>query len=225
MIEINKIYNNDCMNILPNIDDNSIQLTITDIPYDEASRASNGLRLLEREKADVLTFNLNDWMEQVYRVTKGTVIVFCGIGQVSPIYNFFRDKDNGTVRQLLWVKTNPSPMNGDSVYLSGVENAVWYRKPNSTFNAHCKNTVFEYASGTSKLHPTEKNHKLIAELIRDNSNEGDLILDPCCGSGSHCLVAKENNRNFIGIELYKDYYEIATKRLKQPIQKKLLGFG
>jgi site-specific DNA-methyltransferase (adenine-specific) len=164
-------------------------------------------------------------MEQVYRVTKGTVIVFCGIGQVSPIYNFFRDKDNGTVRQLLWVKTNPSPMNGDSVYLSGVENAVWYRKPNSTFNAHRKNTVFEYSSRTSKLHPTEKNHKLIAELIRDNSNEGDLILDPCCGSGSHCLVAKENNRNFIGIELYKDYYEIATKRLKQPIQKKLLGFG
>ena len=104
-------------------------------------------------------------MEQIYRVTKGTVIVFCGIGQVSPIYNFFRDKDNGTVRQLLWVKTNPSPMNGDSVYLSGVENAVWYRKPNSTFNAHCKNTVFEYASRTSKLHPTEKNHKLIAELI------------------------------------------------------------
>lgn len=50
MIEINKIYNNDCMNILPNIDDNSIQLTITDIPYDEASRASNGLRLLERER-------------------------------------------------------------------------------------------------------------------------------------------------------------------------------
>lgn len=49
MIAINKIYNNDCMNVLPNIDSNSVQLTITDIPYDEVNQVSNGLRLLDRE--------------------------------------------------------------------------------------------------------------------------------------------------------------------------------
>lgn len=81
------------------------------------------------------------------------------------------------------------------------------------FNAKCKNTVFEYPCGRSKLHPTEKNHELLKELILDNSNEGDIVFDPCCGSGSHCLVAKNNGRSYIGVELNKEYYEIAKERL------------
>ena len=57
-------------------------------------------------------------------------------------------------------------------------------------------------------------HELLRELIRDNSNEGDIVFDPCCGSGAHCLVAKEENRNYIGVELKNQYYEIAKERLK-----------
>ena len=93
----------------------------------------------------------------------------------------------GTVRQLVWCKTNPSPMNGQHIYLSGIENAVWFKKRGGVFNARCKNTVFNYPCGRSKLHPTEKNHDLLKELILDNSQEGDLIFDPCMGSG-HILV-------------------------------------
>ena len=77
----------------------------------------------------------------------------------SEIYSFFAEKQKkkkGTVRQLVWKKTNPSPMNGEYIYLSGIENAIWFKKKGSTFNARCKNTVFEYACGRSKLHPTEK---------------------------------------------------------------------
>ena len=65
------------------------------------------------------------------------------------------------------------------------------------------------------LHPTEKNHNLIKELILDNSNEGDIIFDPCCGSGSHLLVASENNRRFIGCELDKNYFNIAKQRFEE----------
>ena len=81
------------------------------------------------------------------------------------------------------------------------------------FNARCKNTVFNYPCGRSKLHPTEKNHDLLKELILDNSQEGDLIFDPCMGSGSHGVVALQNNRDFIGVELNKNYFEIAQKRI------------
>ena len=87
------------------------------------------------------------------------------------------------------------------MYLSGCENAVWVKKKGSPFNAHCKSNVLTFPCGRSKLHPTEKNHQLITDLILDNSNENDIIFDPCCGSGSHCLMAKENNRRFLGIEL------------------------
>ena len=126
-----------------------------------------------------------------------------------------RKKGKGTVRQLIWEKSNPSPMNGQHIYLSGVENAIWFKKRGGTFNAHCKNTVFKYPIGRSKLHPTEKNHLLLQELILDNSNENDLILDPCMGSGSTGVVALQNNRNFLGIELNQNYFEIAKNRLEE----------
>ena len=69
-------------------------------------------------------------------------------------------------------------------------------------------------SGYSKLHPTEKNHNLIKELILDNSNEGDIVFDPCAGSGSHLLVAKENNRKWLGMELTDTYFKITNERMK-----------
>ena len=50
-----------------------------------------------------------------------------------------KKKKLGTVRHLVWEKTNPSPMNGQYIYLSGIENAVWFKKKGATFNAHCKN--------------------------------------------------------------------------------------
>lgn len=105
-------------------------------------------------------------------------------------------------------------MNGQHIYLSGIENAVWFKKRGGTFNAHCKNTVFRYPCGRSKLHPTEKNHDLLKELILDNSNEGDLILDPCMGSGSHLYVASSLGRNCIGIELDEEYFNIAKERIE-----------
>ena len=108
---------------------------------------------------------------------------------------------------------NPSPMNGQHIYLSGIENAVWFKKRGAVFNAHCKNTVFRYSCGRSKLHPTEKNHDLLKELIIDNSNEGQIVFDPCMGSGSHLLMAQELNRSCIGIELNKEYFNIAKERI------------
>ena len=212
----NEIYNVDCMEYMKNVNDNIFDLTLTDIPYGEVNRNDNGLRLLNKESADVMTFDMNEFLNEVYRVTKGTIIIFCGKEQLSEIHKFFSDKQKkskGTVRQLIWEKTNPSPMNGQNIYLSGIENAVWFKKRGGTFNAHCKNTVFKHPTGRSKLHPTEKNHKLLEELILDNSNEGDLVFDPCSGSGSHLLVATKLNRKYVGCELNKEYFEIAKERL------------
>lgn len=190
---------------------------MTDIPYGEVNRASNGLRTLDKNVADILTFDLNIFLNELYRITKSTIIVFCGKEQLSEIHKFFSEKQKkkeGTVRQLIWEKTNPSPMNGQHIYLSGIENAVWFKKRGGTFNAKCKNTVFKHPCGRSKLHPTEKNHELLKELILDNSNEGDTVFDPCAGSGSHLLVAKENNRKYLGSEINKEWFEVAVERIK-----------
>lgn len=211
-----ELHNADCMKILRQMPSDSVDMVLTDIPYGEVNRESNGLRKLDKETADVMTFVLDDFLKEVYRVCRGTLIIFCGQGQFSTIQMFFDSKQKchkGTVRQLVWRKTNPSPMNGEHIYLSGIENAVWFKKRGSTFNARCKNTVFDYPCGRSKLHPTEKNHDLLQELILDNSDEYNTILDPCMGSGSHGLVALKNNRNFIGIELDEQYFNIAKERI------------
>lgn len=210
---MNELIKGDCITEMELMSSNSVDLTLTDIPYNEVNRKSNGLRELDKKEADILTFHLPSFLMEVERITKNSLIIFCGREQFSQIYSFFANK-KGTVRPIVWQKSNPSPMNGQHIYLSGVEFAVWFKKAGAkTFNAHCKNTVFKYSNGTSKLHPTEKNHGLLKELILDNSNEGDIVFDPCCGSGSHLLVAKENNRKYIGIELDENYYKIAEERL------------
>ena len=210
------LINGDCMNIMTHLDNNFCDITITDIPYNGVNKVKeNGLRKLTKGNADILTFDLYKFLDEVYRVTNGTIIIFCNTTQVSDIANYFYNKkgNNISLRQLVWKKTNPSPINGDYMYLSGIENAIWIKKKGKgIFNAHCKSNVFEFPCGRSKLHPTEKNHKLITDLILDNSNEGQLVFDPCMGSGSHGLMALENNRNFVGIELDPQYYEVAKSR-------------
>lgn len=217
-MEYNKLYNMDCMNYFSIMGGGLFDLTLTDIPYGEVNRSSNGLRSLDKEDADIMTFNLHDFLDEIYRVTKGTIIIFCGKEQLSEIHSYFSDKQKagkGTVRQIIWEKSNPSPMNGQSIYLSGIENAVWFKKRGGTFNAHCKNTVFKYPCGRNKIHPTEKNHNLLKELILDNSNAGDILFDPCMGSGSSCLVAAENDRRYVGIELKQKYYDLAVQRMQE----------
>lgn len=204
------MFNADCLDIMAKMNDGVVDFTLTDIPYDAVNRDSNGLRNLDKGNADILTFNLDEFLKQVLRVTANSLCIFCGKEQFSQIYKFFADIGKGTVRPIIWEKTNPSPMNGQYIYLSGVEMGVWYKKQGAkTFNAHCKNTVFHYPNGRSKLHPTEKNHALLEDLIKDNTNEGQTVFDPCCGSGSHCLVAKNLGRKYIGVELDEQYFDVA----------------
>ena len=212
----NEVYNTDCINFMKKMKANSVNLTLTDIPYGAVNRDSNGLRILDKNLADVMTFDIQDFLEEVYRISSSTIIIFCGKEQFSEIFDFFSNKQSmkkGTVREIIWQKSNPSPMNGQYVYLSGVENAVWFKKRGGCFNAHCKNTVFKFSNGSRKNHPTEKNHELLKELILDNSNEGDIVFDPCAGSGSTLLVAKENKRKYLGCEIYTEYFNIIKARL------------
>ena len=209
---MNKLYNDDCMSIsIP-----KCRLLLTDIPYEEVNRDSNGLRKLDKEKADIKTFEVSKFLEHIYESAE-IIIIFCGNEQYSEIYKFFSSKQKmkkGTVRQLIWAKSNPSPMNGEYIYLSGTENAVWFKKKGTgKLNSKCKKNFFIHSTGSSKFHPTEKNHKLLKELILDNTNENDLVIDTCMGSGSTGIVSIENNRNFLGIELDKIYFDIATERI------------
>lgn len=213
---INLIHGNCMDEILP-----SCRLLLTDIPYEEVNRSDNGLRNLNKEKADEKTFEIGEFLNHIYDCAD-IFIIFCEHRQMSKIYTFFGDKQKkklGTVRQLVWCKSNPSPMNGEYVYLSGTENAVWFKKKGTgKLNSKCKKNYFIHSTGSSKYHPTEKNHKLLEELIMDNTLGGDLIIDTCMGSGSTGIVALKNNRRFMGIELDEKYFSIAKERIENEKQ-------
>lgn len=171
------------------------------------------MRCLNKENADIETFEIKNFLDEIYRVSKNSICIFCSKGQFSEIYKYFNNKP-GTVRSVIWRKTNPSPMNGQYVYLSGVEFAVWFKKKGAKiFNAHCKNTVFDFPNGSSKLHPTQKNIKLFEELILDNTNPGDIVFDPCLGSGTTAVAAINTGRNYIGFEKDKVYFNTAKERI------------
>ena len=206
------LIHGDCLEKMKDIPDGTIDMVLTDIPYGVVNRNTNGLRNLDKGKADVETFSLHRFLPEIDRVSRGSILIFCGKEQFSQIYRFFAPK-NGCVRAIVWEKTNPSPMNGQHVYLSGVEFAVWFKKKGAIFNPFCKNTVFKFPCGRRKFHPTEKNQNLLRELILDNTSPGATVFDPCMGSGSTGVVCAETGRKFIGVELDLDYFEIAKNRV------------
>ena len=87
------IFNTDCMELMSNIKQGGVfDVTLTDIPYAEVNRKDNGLRNLDKSNADILTFDIKRFLEEVYRLTNGTIIIFCGNEQYSTIYSFFNEK-------------------------------------------------------------------------------------------------------------------------------------
>ena len=206
------LVNADCIEAMSKLSDKSVDLVVTDIPYGEVNRKSSGLRNLDKDKADVVNFNLPDLVDELCRLTKGSIYIFCGINQVSTIRETMT-KNKMSTRLYIWEKTNPFPMNGDKIWLSDIECCIFGRFPKATFNEHCKNTAFRYPCGRNKIHPTQKPEELIEKLVLASSNAGDLVLDSFSGSGTTAVVCKKNNRNFIGFELNKEYYDKAVDRI------------
>lgn len=192
------------------------RLLLTDIPYGKVSREDAGLRNLDKSNADIINFDISDFLEHVWG-SADIFVIFCGNEQYSEIYDWFNKKSSkklGTTRQLIWSKTNPSPMNSEYVLMNATENAVWFKKRGTgKLPRHYIHNVYEAPTGSSKYHPTEKNHKLLEQIILDNTVAGDLIVDSCMGSGSTGLMALKNDREFVGIEIHKPYFEIAEERI------------
>lgn len=98
--------------------------------------------------------------------------------------------------------TNNLTENGERVY--------------KTYTHKCKHNILSFPRQTKgNLHPTQKPVALLEYLIKTYTNEGETVLDNCMGSGSTGVACKNTNRNFIGIELDKNYFEIASKRLNE----------
>lgn len=211
-LTLNTIYNEDCIKGLNRIPNNSVDLVLTDIPYGEVNRANSGIRNLDKGDADIVNFDLVELTQTLCNKTKGSIYMFCGFEQVSEIIKTMREEGLIT-RIITWEKTNPSPMNGQNLWLSASELCVFGKKRGATFNGHCMSNVLHYPTQRGKIHPTMKPVKLFEELITTSSNEGDLVLDTFMGSGTTAIACMNTNRRFVGFELNKDFYNKANERI------------
>lgn len=199
------------MKEMPN---DAVEMTLTDIPYEVVNRASNGLRNFDKTDADDKTFDLDTFVSGLVRVTKGSIYIFCSTEQVS----FLRANliaHGLSTRLCIWEKTNPSPVNGQYLWLSGVECCVYGKKKKAVFNEHCKNTVWRYPTVRKQLHPTQKPLALFRYLVKVSSNVGDIVFDPCVGSGTTPVAAKMEGRNYLAYDLSEEYVLITKKRLEE----------
>ena len=139
------------------------------------------------------------------------------------------------INNITWQKPNPAPNLACRCFTNSTETILWARKQltpkkkgKHTFNY----SLMKEINGNKQMkdvwliplvtkeekkygkHPTQKPLALLERIILASTNEGDLVFDPCAGSGSHLLVAKENNRNFLGTELDANYYNLAKERIE-----------
>tara|TARA_R100000005_G_scaffold83043_2_gene50795 strand:+ start:3258 stop:3974 length:717 start_codon:yes stop_codon:yes gene_type:complete len=206
-----EFHHEDCITFMKKLDDNGVDLTLTDIPYDVVNNYECGIREYNKGNADVLTFDLQTFIEETIRITKKSIYVFCSTEQVSQLRGEYA-KAGLSTRLCIWEKTNPAPVHGDKFWLSSLECCVFARKSKATFNEHCSSAVWrESIEKQIKHHPTPKPVKLLSRLIKASTTPDDTVFDPCMGSGSTGMAAKATRRNFIGCDLDPEYVRKASE--------------
>ena len=250
MIELNRIYNEDCLEGMKRIPDQSIDCIICDLPYGTTSCKWD----------NILPFD-KLW-EQYNRIIKSNGVI-CLFGS-EPFSSYLRMSNIKHYKyDWIWKKTTSTgfqhaknmPLknyeiisvfsNGSMGHKSllGDKRMVYNPQDIVRVNKISKNTKNKWGSIAGKRpshkerfvtefenyptmilefpidknigHPTAKPVALIEYLIKTYSNEGDLILDNCMGSGSTAIACMNTNRNYIGFELNKEYYDLSIKRIKE----------
>jgi len=246
MLEINKIYNMDAVEFLKQIEDKSVDLVLTDPPYniskenDNRDRSKLSLPIMRRESPLRYDFGEWDnmsrdgfieftkqWLKECCRVLKdgGTIISFFNKEDISLLGWEAKQFGIRTRTIFTWCKSNPVPSFRKVNYLSATE-YLWIGSKGDkswTFNfklqKEMKNFMITPNGSVYKetQHPTEKPKDLIKHLIYIHSNEGDLVLDLFIGSGTTAVACKQLGRNFIGCDKNKEYIKMAEKRLSQNV--------
>jgi len=236
-----KLYCGDCLEVMKDIPDGSIDMILCDLPYGITSN-----------KWDC-QINFEALWEQYWRILKPTGIVALSASQpftsmlVMSQVQYFR-------HEWIWIKNRGSNFaNTVREPMKEHESVLIFSKGKWTYNKQMQertgggaervkyNVKFESKSSNYRefegrtenkrpqlrvpsswqkfnvevgLHPTQKPVKLLEYLIKTYTNEGETVLDNCMGSGSTGVACINTNRNFIGIELDEKYFDIARGRIE-----------
>lgn len=219
-----KLYQGDCLEVMKNIPDNSVDLVITDPPYKIETRGAGIYKQADKQYVKDLQ-NMADGfslrvLDELCRVMKKiNVYLFCSQKQIIPLLDYFVIKKHCNWNLISWHKTNPVPACGNK-YLTDTEFILFFREKNVKLFGSYETKKTWYATPLNQTdkklynHPTPKPVDILTNLVKNSSSHNDLILDPFMGSGSTGVACVNTNRNFIGIELDENYFKIAKERIE-----------
>lgn len=232
-----KLLNTDCLNVLAKIPDEKIDLIVTDCPYkivgggcrvEDKGNEPSGILARRSQKTNDDTvknsrtgklFNHNDiefkdWLPEVYRVLKNNSHCYIMVNSrnLSKLQSECEKVGFKFQNLLIWDKGNVTP---NKYYMQGAEFILMLRKggAKNINNIGTSNILRIPNIRGGKLHPTQKPVALMKILIENSSNENDVVLDPFMGSGSTGVACVESGRKFIGVEIDKQYFDIAKHQM------------
>ena len=227
MLELNRIYNCDCVEGMKKMPDKSIDLVVTDPPYlIETSGAGiykQADKQYVKELNDIKDGFSTDVLDELCRVMKHiNCYFFCSQKQIMPLLDYFVRGKKCNWNLISWHKTNPVPACGNK-YLTDTEFVLFFREKGVKIYGSFDTKRTWYATplnqSDKKLygHPTCKPLDIVQNFITNSSQEGELVFDPFIGSGTTAIAAIKEKRHFIGMELNKEYFDIAEDRIKKEL--------
>lgn len=209
-----QLYKGDCLEVMKDIPDGSIDLIITDPPYgiDLTPQRENG----KFKNTKVINDDNLDWLprlvDETYRISKNTVCIFCGWQTIDKFKQAF-EKRFIVKNVLVW---NKDWFGMGNNYRPNYELILLLCKTNVKTKSKNKSNILTYRrmAPQKMKHSCEKPVVLLEDLITELSEENDTILDCFMGSGSTGEACLKANRNFIGIELDDTYFEVAKNRIE-----------
>lgn len=221
----------DCLELMKNIPDKSIDLIVTDPPYKTISGGHNtpkwisgyGNSVLYKNDGKIFEYNnINheDWLKECYRILKDNTHIYI----MTNLLNLFTLKNIAEKvgfklhNLLVWEKNTA---NANRWYMKNCEYVLFMRKGKSkSINNPSSKTIHKFNNIVgNKRHPTEKPIDLMELYVSNSSKENDIVLDPFMGSGTTGVACVNTNRNFIGIELDENYFNIAKERINNIVRK------
>lgn len=228
----------DCLELMKDIPDKSIDLIVTDPPYLHIKGGCKSKRLNVgcRDVNSNVVSNMSDFGEQqIYtyldnvkkKMKKINMYVFCSKLQI-PYYLNWALKNKLQYDVLFWYK-NTNRMISTKFYASNVEYIIRIYDKGCSLKSILNNNgkakselyqkIFSYDTPKNKIHEAQKPIELLERIILLSSNKNDTILDCFMGSGSTGVACMNTERNFIGIELDEKYFNIAKERLNKMIEQ------
>lgn len=235
---INLIHD-DCLNTLSNIKSSSVDLVLTSPPYNMRTRVRNG-KYTTREKSEHFSkkyksfddaLSIDDYYffhkKVIAELLRVSSLIIYNIqivtGSKEAIFQIIGDYKKQLKDIAVWDKGHGQPSMHDGV-LNRATELLLFLEPNAkagrAFNKYNFNRGelsdiwrIQRERSVDKNHSATMPLKLAEMAILNFSNKNETVLDPFMGTGTTGVVCKQNNRNFIGIELSKDYYDIAKNRI------------